>query len=56
MNTAVYNITDFAPNYYNVHILTNGIYCGVGRFCETQEEMIRFCNEYNVTEIKRIGG
>ena len=56
MNTAVYNITNFFPYYYNVHILTNGIYCGVGRFCETAEEMIRFCNKYNVTEIKRIGG
>lgn len=53
MNKAIYNITDFAPHYYNVHILTDGKYCGVGRFCANEQEMIDFCKSYNVTEIKR---
>lgn len=54
MNKAIYNITDFAPHYYNVHILTDGVYCGIGRFCETEQEMIDFCKSYNVVEIKKI--
>lgn len=54
MNTAVYNITDFVPYYYNVHILTDGVYCGVGRFCDTWDEVVDFCKEYNVQNIKKI--
>lgn len=53
MNKAIYTITDFAPHYYNVHIITDGHYAGIGRFCESYAEMIAFCKRYNVTEIKR---
>ena len=53
MNKAIYTITDFAPHYYNVHIITDGHYAGVGRFCETEQEMIDFCKSYNVAEIKK---
>lgn len=54
MNIAVYNITDFYPHYYNVHILTDGMYTGVGRFCNTWDEMISFCKEYRVQTIKKL--
>lgn len=56
MNKAIFNITDFAPHYYNVHILTDGAYTGVGRFCETEKEMINFCLGYHVTEITNNAG
>lgn len=52
-NKAVYHITSFAPHYYNVHILTNGYYCGIGRFCTTWDEVVAFCKYYNVKEIRQ---
>lgn len=51
--TAVWSITDFAPHYYNVHILVNGIYAGVGRFCNDYNEMIDFCDYYKVSRIEK---
>lgn len=53
MNKAIYNITDFEPHYYNVHIITDGYYCGIGRFCKTENEMIEFCRKYDVKEIRK---
>ena len=59
MNKAIYDITDFAPYYYNVHILTsvdNGktfYYAGVGRFCETAAEAEEFIKEYNCITVER---
>ena len=51
--TAVYNVTDFAPYYYNVHILVDGIYAGVGKFCENWRELQEFCNKHNVETVTR---
>ena len=58
MNKAVYHITDFAPHYYNVRILTQApdhkwFYSGVGRFCTTWTEAVAFCKYYNCTVIER---
>lgn len=56
MNKAVYSICSFSPYYYNVHIITDGYYCGIGRFCESWHEVVEFCNRYNVVEIKKQEG
>lgn len=60
MNTAIIERCNIAPYpnsnvtyHYNVQIVTNGYYCGVGRFCETFEEVQRFCMEYNVKSIQK---
>jgi hypothetical protein len=52
-NKAIWYRCSFVPYYYNVHIITNGYYCGIGRFCDTWEELIAFCKAYNVTEIRK---
>jgi len=47
------------PDYpYNVHIITNGYYCGVGRFCKTLEEAERYIVEKfpGIIRIKVING
>ena len=54
MKKAVYTITTFYPHYYNVHIIINGLYAGVGRFCETYEEMEAFCKHYGVEKIEKM--
>ena len=54
MITAVYNITDFEPHYYNVHILIDGEYAGIGRFCEDYDEMIAFCRYHHVESLERL--
>ena len=41
----------YAPHYYQVNIVTNGVYEGVGAFCDTYEDMVAFCKEHNATEI-----
>lgn len=54
MKKALYTITSFYPHYYNVHILINGNYAGVGRFCQTFDEMIAFCKYHNVDIIEKM--
>lgn len=48
---AIWKITDFAPYYYNVRILVNGKYTGLGRFCMDRYEMIAFCRYYKVKDL-----
>lgn len=54
MKKAIFYRCSWAPYYYNVHILIDGIYCGVGRFCESKQELIDFCKYYEVETIERI--
>lgn len=45
---AVWKRVDFAPYYYVVHLFVDGKYTGIGRFCDTWEEMIEFCKAHGV--------
>lgn len=54
MIKAVYKRVDFAPYYYNVHILVNGYYAGVGRFCDTLEEVKAFAEYHKAETIERV--
>lgn len=54
MNIAKYYRCSWAPYYYNVHIFTNGYYAGVGRFCESLDELITFCKYYECEKIEKI--
>lgn len=54
MKEAVFYKCSWAPYYLNVHILIDGVYAGIGRFCETAEELAEFCKYYEVEKITRI--
>lgn len=60
MNKAIFKISDYAPYYYNVHILTDTEgtgrfhYTGIGRFCDTWEEAVQFARYYGCIELKKI--
>ena len=51
MNMLVWKKCGWAPYYYHAHILTDGIYTGIGRFCDTWEDVVEFAKEYNCTKI-----
>lgn len=38
---------------YNVHILVDGIYAGVGRFCRSSDEVVDTLNMYDVAQIEK---
>ena len=56
MSRAVWNFSD---HYFNVHILTKAEdgrfhYTGIGRFCDTWEEVVDFARYYGCIEIKKV--
>ena len=53
MKTAIFNITSQFPHYYNVHILIDGVYAGIGRFCLDYQEMMDFCRYHGVEKIRK---
>jgi hypothetical protein len=41
--------------HYNVYIVLDGWYCGIGRWCETWDEVVDYCKIYGVEEIRKEG-
>lgn len=48
MNKAMIKRTKYPAFKYSVQIITNGYYCGSGKFCRSIAECLSVCREYAV--------